>query len=1131
MLYSVHFFIGKEFDLLLESAGTQLFRDGQDALRYNHIYRVDESSGKELLLSKLQVCDAEGKDDAASQSIQIGWTEFSSVKPADWAAAYVNEVYDKVLTASISNQMSLPVFIHFPFYKESSVKILNALCTGIRNSIRFQTTTLTFIGFGDDMVRVLEPDYVIKSPSHKQLRAFDAMRNELGLSKDSSRFVFMHNSTMKGIALGMDDTTCFVELICQLILLLSTSFEQVLPMDAHDVTAIGFSSLSFNKYKFATYLLNKAMIETIDQASVNSNDVDVNKVFDVVNGILHDKDEVLSRFFTVTGAQGDNTVHDDLKATIGEIKAKVVKVCSQTRDITFKTAILAALLSKTEYGLFSSSVYNSSNSCLHELYRQPIDCFIEEDEAGFYKIDGQRVVNPIDKIKELDRTIINSESEIRNLERRLQEQEKNIQDSDKVRDCYIEDEFFHFDDKKFRLLPNVIEEPLQETYTPKPTTVESVDLRAHFTEVKNQGQQGSCLSFTVTSVFEYMMKLNQSQECDLSEAFLYYNARNLDDAGDVSVHTDNGSRFKPAMDSLTRYGIALEKYCPYDEGVYDRRPSEDAYKDAETRKLIKALNVERNVDHIKSALAEGYPVAASFTLCESFYPGSGGYISMPTAEEIEATYALDDEQKRMKHSRHAMAIVGYSDQLQMFLVRNSWGQDWGDNGYCYIPYAYVAHENLFNFACIITEVASLKAAPQELKQVPALSVDNTDVRIRYYITKAALECELSLVEKNRKERIYWCEYFETIKALFSNSNNRDDFVKLNSGKLNADKLACETSIKDAEKKQDAIREDWLAYNKKVVLRLVVALLAAFSIWAGGNYITSKLLDLFRVSYIWMLLVMVVCVLVALVSLRIKRREWLEDRDSLDNIISKNNRNISGINKKLSELRFKAFAAWTLMRSLEEIQDYLLSYYNKMVSLINNLRVWYAELQQSNDEMDFASKFPNISLLDRGILDKYFNDSLKSSEVCAMDICENIENYEISAEFLSKFKSDFSAEIMRRLIKSLEKVDFNMSAHLVENAYDKMAKKVTPTELNALNYQANVFVHLNLQNRGDVAFSRVLFAPDLDSYRIELIQKTSAVCSMPDYLPSEDKYRMTLLAVASLFYDECVLLRGNKENDK
>ena len=1115
---------------MLESVGTKLFRDGQDALRYNHIYRVHESSGKELLFSKLQVCDAEGKDDAASQSIQVGWTEFSSVKPAEWAAAYVNEVYDKVLTASISNQTSLPVFIHFPFYKESSVKLLNVLCTGIRNSIRFQTTNLTFIGFGDDMVRVLEPDYAIKSPSHKQLSAFDGMRNDLGLSKHSSRFVFMHNSTMKGIALGMDDASCFVELMHQLILLLSTSFSQILPIDAHDVTAIGFSSLSFNKYKFATYLLNKAMMETIDQASVNSDDVDVNKVFNVVNEILHDKDEVLSRFFTVTGAQGDTTAHDELKATIGEIKAKVMKVCSQTRDITFKTAILAALLSKTEYGLFSSSVYNSSNSCFHDLYRQPIDYFIEEDEAGFYKVDGQKAVNPIDKIKELDRTIINSETEIRNLEKRLQEQEKNIKESDKVRDCYIEDDFFHFDDKKFRLLPNVIEEPLQDTYTPKPTTAESVDLREHFTAIKNQGQQGSCLSFTVTSVFEYMMKLNQSQECDLSEAFLYYNARNLDDTGDVSVHTDIGSRFKPAMDSLTKYGIALEKYCPYDDGVYDRKPSEEAYKDAETRKLIKALNVERKVDHIKSALAEGYPVAASFTLCESFYPDRG-YISMPTPEEIEATYALDDEQKREKHSRHAMAIVGYSDQLQMFVVRNSWGQDWGDGGYCYIPYAYVAHENLFNFACIITEVASLKAVPQELKQVPALAVDNTDTRIRYYITKAALECELSLIEKNRKERIYWSEYFETIKALFSNANNRDDFVKVNSGKMNADKLACETSSKEAEKKQDVIREEWLAYNKKVLIRLAVAVLAVISIWVGGNYITHKLLDLFRVSYFWMLIAIAVLGVIAFIDIRVKRKQWLEERDSLDNLISRNNKKIAAINKKLAELRFKSFAAWTLMRSLEETQDYLLSYYNKMVSLINNLRVWYAEIQQSNDDMDFTSKFPNISLLDRDILDKYFNDSLKSSEVCAMDVCENIENYEISADFLGKFKSDFTAEIMRRLIKSLEKVDFNMSAHLVEDAYEKLAKKVTPAELNALNYQANVFAHLNLQSRGDVAFSRVIFAPDLDSYRIPLAQKTSSACNMPDYRASEDKYRLTLLAVASLFYDECVLLRGNKENDK
>ena len=38
-----------------------------------------------------------------------------------------------------------------------------------------------------------------------------------------------------------------------------------------------------------------------------------------------------------------------------------------------------------------------------------------------------------------------------------------------------------------------------------------------------------------------------------------------------------------------------------------------------------------------------------------------------------------------------MLIVGYSDAKQVFIVRNSWGTHWGDNGYCYMPYDYAGN--------------------------------------------------------------------------------------------------------------------------------------------------------------------------------------------------------------------------------------------------------------------------------------------------------------------------------------------------------------------------------------------------------------------------------------------------------
>jgi C1A family cysteine protease len=43
---------------------------------------------------------------------------------------------------------------------------------------------------------------------------------------------------------------------------------------------------------------------------------------------------------------------------------------------------------------------------------------------------------------------------------------------------------------------------------------------------------------------------------------------------------------------------------------------------------------------------------------------------------------------------HAVLAVGYDDPSQRFIVRNSWGPDWGQAGYFTMPYAYLLDENL-----------------------------------------------------------------------------------------------------------------------------------------------------------------------------------------------------------------------------------------------------------------------------------------------------------------------------------------------------------------------------------------------------------------------------------------------------
>jgi hypothetical protein len=61
-----------------------------------------------------------------------------------------------------------------------------------------------------------------------------------------------------------------------------------------------------------------------------------------------------------------------------------------------------------------------------------------------------------------------------------------------------------------------------------------------------------------------------------------------------------------------------------------------------------------------------------------------GEIPIPTPEELNRY-----NQNPNEFGGHAICIIGYDDQAQRFKFKNSWGIDWGTNGYGTIPYDYI----------------------------------------------------------------------------------------------------------------------------------------------------------------------------------------------------------------------------------------------------------------------------------------------------------------------------------------------------------------------------------------------------------------------------------------------------------
>ncbi|MCB1193581.1 MAG: peptidase C1 [Leptospiraceae bacterium] len=207
-----------------------------------------------------------------------------------------------------------------------------------------------------------------------------------------------------------------------------------------------------------------------------------------------------------------------------------------------------------------------------------------------------------------------------------------------------------------------------------------VDLRHYMTNVENQGELNSCVANAVAGAYEYLVKKHKGiDQYDVSRLFIYYNARQLDNM----ENEDAGSFIASAIESLKEHGACSEDTWPYDPELVNEEPEEDAYVEAAEFLVEDVEWIPTDLFSWKHSLAEGYPIIFGISLFESFdYQRKKGLVPMPTEKETS----------RESHGGHAMLCVGYSDPDKLFIVRNSWGNDWGDNGYCYIPYNYLINE-------------------------------------------------------------------------------------------------------------------------------------------------------------------------------------------------------------------------------------------------------------------------------------------------------------------------------------------------------------------------------------------------------------------------------------------------------
>jgi len=99
---------------------------------------------------------------------------------------------------------------------------------------------------------------------------------------------------------------------------------------------------------------------------------------------------------------------------------------------------------------------------------------------------------------------------------------------------------------------------------------------------------------------------------------------------------------------------------------------------------------------MKTSLNSGAPFVVGIAVYASFESANvaaTGYVPMP------------DVNNEQFLGGHAIVCVGYNDAKQVWIMRNSWGNSWGANGYFYLPYAYLLDSNLSSDLWNITKMS------------------------------------------------------------------------------------------------------------------------------------------------------------------------------------------------------------------------------------------------------------------------------------------------------------------------------------------------------------------------------------------------------------------------------------------
>lgn len=214
-----------------------------------------------------------------------------------------------------------------------------------------------------------------------------------------------------------------------------------------------------------------------------------------------------------------------------------------------------------------------------------------------------------------------------------------------------------------------------------------VDYRRNMPPVWDQGQLGTCVAAASCWGLKAFQEISQGDfpAKGLSVAYLYALCKQRD-----GIPNEAGTYPRVALKVLQEIGVCTEDVLPYSWLNTDKNVPQPPVNLAEqaSKYRIKTYaqicgitdkNRSGTVEALKRAIWREGVVLAALLVCSNFLEPKDGIIPLPSGRVLGG---------------HAVTLCGYSDKRQAFLLRNSWGQKWGENGYAWLPYSWITARDL-----------------------------------------------------------------------------------------------------------------------------------------------------------------------------------------------------------------------------------------------------------------------------------------------------------------------------------------------------------------------------------------------------------------------------------------------------